>query len=313
MRPSAIAEPYALLVICTKDRPRETAMACRSARLTSAEVPILVMDASETEATRAVCEGLAARYGEEAMPLLYRRAQRPGLARQRNEAIALAREMGVEVVHFIDDDTEVFDGYFEAIERRFREDPGVMGVGGIVINQPVVNYVRLKALFLLGSHRPGTVLRSGRNVMGQYPGTPADAHVEWLVGASMSFRTSVFDELMFDDTLESYSIGEDYDFTYRLSRRHRLAVEPGAKCVHHFTPTMRVSPRRYAHLRLEATHRWVEGHAELGMSPAAFWWSALGEFLLSAGNGLLRLKPKALEEALGVCDGVLAMLRRRAG
>jgi GT2 family glycosyltransferase len=304
-------DPHALVVICTKDRPHEVEMACAAVRASSPDLPILVMDASETEATRAVCEKLGRAGGEQTL-ITYRRAERPGLARQRNEAIALVNEMGVQVVHFIDDDVEVFDGYFDAIESRFERDPEAMGVGGIIVNQPTVNYVRLKAFFLLGSHRRGTVLRSGRNVLGQYPGTSADDRVDWLKGCSMSFRAGVFDELAFDDTLESHSVGEDYDFTYRLSRKHRLVVEPGAKCVHHFTSTMRVSPRVYARLRFETTHRWVKRHRALGMSLAAFWWSAIGEVVLGVGQGIVLLKPKGLQEALGVVDGVLATLRGRA-
>jgi GT2 family glycosyltransferase len=303
--------PYSAVVICTKDRPREIEMSCAAADRASPDIPILVIDASTSNATRDVCEHFM-RQSAISPTLEYRRASRPGLARQRNEAIGICRELGVQVLHFIDDDTEVSDGYFGAIERRFRTDPTAMGVGGIILNQLSVNYVTLKSFFLLWSHRRGSVLTSGRNVLGQYPGTEATDRVEWLNGCSMSFRMTVFDEAMFDDGLQGYSMGEDYDFSFRVSRTNKLVVEPGATCIHHLTPTMRGSARTHARQATEATHRWVITHRELGMSPVAFWWSTLGDFLLRVGHGVIRAKRESLQAAIGVVDGVAGIILGRA-
>jgi GT2 family glycosyltransferase len=307
-RTRTVSGPDSLVVICTKQRPNEVAMSCAAVHRASPDTPILVFDASTSDATREVCENLV-RSADQSLTLLYRRAGRPGLARQRNEAIGICRHMGVQIVHFIDDDTEVCPGYFDAIDARFQNEPDVIAVGGIVVNQPAVHYVWLKALFLLASGKRGTVLRSGRNMMGQYPGTSATEPVNWLCGCSMSFRTAVFDEFAFDDEMTGYSIGEDYDFTFRVSRKHRIAIEPAAECVHHFTPTMRGSRRGHARMRTEATHRWVSRHRTLGMSLAAFWWSALGDFLLTLGYGITHLKREYLREALGVIDGAVAAVK----
>lgn len=302
------AQPFAMVVICTKNRPDEVSMSCSAVHRCAPDTPILVLDASTNDACREVCEGL--RRASPPLPLDYRRARQPGLARQRNEAVEICRELGATVVHFIDDDTEVEAGYFQAIEKRLRDEPEVMGVGGAVVNQPLVNFVGLKRLFLLGSSRRGAVLRSGRNILGQYPDSdPAEA-VDWLVGCSMSFRLRAFDECSFDQELEGYSMGEDYDFTYRLSRRFRLVVEPSARCVHHFSPTMRGSPRTQARLSTEATHRWVHRHRSLGMSPLAFWWSAFGDFALHLAHGLVTRRSEPLQAAAGVLDGVAGIARR---
>jgi GT2 family glycosyltransferase len=302
--------PYGVVVICTKDRPDEIEMSCAAADRASSSIPILVIDASTTNATRDICEHFL-RQNTSSSTLLYRRASRPGLTHQRNEAIDICRELDAQVVHFIDDDTEVSAGYFDAIERRFRMEPLVMGVGGVILNQPIVNYVTLKSFFLLGSHRRGSVLKSGRNILGQYPGTLATDHVEWLNGCSMSFRISVFDEAAFDSGLQGYSMGEDYDFSYRVSRKHKLVVEPAATCIHHLTPTMRGSARTQARQATEATHRWVNAHRELGMSPAAFWWSTVGDFLLRVGHGVICVKRESLHAAVGVADGVTSIILGR--
>ena len=310
-RSSFDQQPYGVVVICTKDRPDEIEKSCAAIDKASPNISILIVDASTTDATRDVCEHFV-RQNASSLTLLYRRASRPGLARQRNEAIGICRELGVQVVHFIDDDTEVSDGYFDAIERRFQTDPTAMGVGGVILNQPVVNYVALKSFFLLGSHRRGSVLRSGRNILDQYPGTLATDRVEWLNGCSMSFRITVFDDTTFDGGLQGYSMGEDYDFSFRVSRTHKLVVEPAATCIHHLTPTMRGSARTHARQATEATHRWVNAHRDLGMSPAAFWWSTLGDFLLRVGHGVIYVKRESLHAAVGVVDGVIAIVLGRA-
>jgi GT2 family glycosyltransferase len=301
--------PFGVIVICTKDRPAEIATCIAAAHEASPDKPILIVDASATNATHNTCQQLTKQHSN-SLALLYRRAQRPGLARQRNEAVTICRELKAQVVHFIDDDTEVGLDYFDAIERRFRSDGAIMGVGGIIVNQPTVNYVVVKSFFLLGSHKRGSVLRSGRNVLGQYPGTVVSSPVHWLSGCSMSFRTAVFDELSFDDSLTAYSMGEDYDFSYRVSRKHRLAVEPAATCLHHVTPTVRGTARTHARLRTEATHRWVHVNRALGMSPVAFWWSTLGDFLLQLVHGVTRFERGSLRGAAGVIDGVIAIVRR---
>jgi GT2 family glycosyltransferase len=298
------------IVICTKDRPEDIGRSCAAAHAIAPLTPIVVVDASSGEATERVCEQFAPENGS-AGRLIYHRASRSGLARQRNEAIELCRKLGVEIVHFIDDDTEVLESYFEAIERRFAQDPTVMGLGGIIVNQPVFSYLPLRSFFLLRSRRRGVVLRSGRNMLGQYPGTDASDPVEWLNGCSMSYRMAAFEELRFDDRLQGPSLGEDYDFSFRLSRTHKIAVEPAARCIHHLTENVRSSRRATAREGAENTYRWVRENRALGASPAAFWWATFGEVIIHVAAGLACRRRESFQEIAGIFDAVGAIVRRR--
>jgi len=285
-------------------------MSCTAAHAASPDLPILVVDASADGATEDACERLKRRHGQ-ALKLTHRYARQAGLARQRNEAIDICRGLGCRLIHFIDDDTEVASGYFTAIESRFRRDPSVMGVGGVIVNQPRVTFLTLKRVFMLASRRRSSVLRSGRNMLGQYPGTSASDRVEWLNGCSMSYRSSAFSELRFDGRLEGASLGEDYDFSFRLSRRHKLAVEPSAECVHHLAPSSRYSRREHARQRTQIIHRRVCEWRHLGLSRAAFWWSVFGDLMLRGGYGVVRADGESLEEALGVAAGVAGIVHHR--
>lgn len=306
-----VDDARSMVVICTKDRPDDIEMSCAAAYAASPTIPLLVLDASTTDATREVCERLR-KLHDPHLKLIYRRARRAGLARQRNDAIELCRDLDVEIVHFIDDDTEVLPGYFDAIERRFAREVTVMGVGGIVVNQPVFDYLAIRSFFLLRSRRRGSGLRSGRKMLGQYPGAQESDHVEWLIGCSMSYRMTVFNEIKFDDRLEGPSLGEDFDFSFRLSRIHRLAVEPAARCVHHVTSAARSTKRSTAHERILNVYRRVIEQQDLGMSRAAFWWATFGDIVLHAGNWLVLRKDGARDELRGIFDGVIDIIRTSA-
>jgi GT2 family glycosyltransferase len=284
-------------------------MSCVAAHEASPGMPVLVIDASATEATRQACDLVVRRY-EGSSRLIYHRARSSGLARQRNEAIGLCRGLDVDIVHFIDDDTEVLPGYFDAIERRFAEDPAVIGLGGIITNQPVFNHLRLRSFFLLRSPRPGSALRSGRNMLGQYPDARATDAVDWLNGCSMSYRMAAFDEAVFDERLDGPSLGEDYDFSFRLSRTHKLAVEPAARCIHHVTPSVRGSKRATAREGTENTYRRVKENRARGMSLLAFWWATFGDLVLHAASSIVYRSAAARQETVGICDAVVAIVRR---
>lgn len=202
-------------------------------------------------------------------------------------------------------------GYFDAIERRFACDATVAGVGGIITNQPVFDHLAIRSFFLLRSRRRGSVLASGRNMLGQYPDSAADDPVDWLNGCSMSYRISAFQDIGFDDRLEGPSLGEDFHFSFRLSRCHKLAVEPAARCVHHVTPAVRGSRRATAREGAENTYRWVRENQHLGMSLPAFWWATFGEVVLHLTSWIVHRRRDSLEEVWGIGDALVTIIRGR--
>lgn len=292
------------VAICTKDRPAEVERALASILGGDPSAQVLVIDASADTRTARVCgDALAAGLAVEHVP-----ARRPGLARQRNEAVQHARRRGAEVVHFIDDDVEICSGYFTSIENRFEREPGVIGVGGVILNQPRVRMRPFKWLFLLWGRTPGSVLRSGRNVLGQYPSSSSDARPDWLSGCSMSFRMTAFGSLSFDDRMSGYSYGEDLQFSFRLSRSGPLAVEPTARCYHHIAATARIGVRARARASTLFTHQFVLEHRHFGLRLYAFWWSTVGDMLLQAVALLVR-PVFAIESLRGVAEGTVVALR----
>jgi GT2 family glycosyltransferase len=281
-------------------------VACETAHHASPDLPIVVIDASSTSAAQEACAKLQA--GLPTATIYYHRAAIAGLTRQRNQAAAICSRMDAKYVHFIDDDTTVMPRYFDAIEDRFRRDPLVIGLGGIILDQPLVRLRAVKIAFLLASRRPGVVLRSGRHTLGQYPGSSAGDQVDWLSGCSMSFRVEVFTEFQFDESLSGYSMGEDADFSFRVSRKHRLAVEPGATCMHSMTPTDRGSARVRRREATVNSYRRVLQYRSFGLSRAAYWWATLGDVMIRGSRWLATRDQGSLGEVKGTVDGIRAIL-----
>jgi GT2 family glycosyltransferase len=289
-----------VVAICTRNRPEELHRALQAVARDRPTIDVLVIDASNDQSSSELCKRIG---NDMDLNVLYRRAPRPGLAKQRNFCLSLIGHSW-DLVHFIDDDTEVCPGYLDAIERGF-SDSEVVGVGGVVVNQPPVSHVRAKTLFCLYSDVAGRVLPSGRNTIGHYPeGQQGLRSVQWLAGCAMSYRVAAIGSVRFDERLEGYSWGEDFDFSFRLAaRRDVLRVATDARCLHAVSALNRYSPGRLARQRTYLLHRWVQENQERGMRLRLFWWSLVGEVLLRGVDGLRSRESRAI--AGGVLLGIL--------
>lgn len=290
-----------LLVICTRNRPVDIEAALSRAAAGTDTPDLLVVDASDPVTALNVRE-IASRHLARYIP------HEPGLALQRNSALAFAKSKQYNIIHFIDDDTLIDREYIREVRAAFARDSSLAGVGGVVTNQPRPKLRGIKRFFLLDGRIPGQVLRSGRNVIGHYPEDPADAP-EWLPGCCMSYQLKMTRGLQFDSRLQGYSWGEDFDFGFRLSRTERLRIEPRARVVHTESPVSRLSSRVLAAQRTVRLYRWVDEHQALGMSRVAWGWSVLGELVMRAGSGVFARNPNDLSTALGVLGGVGSICR----
>jgi len=309
-QPAEPLEEPGVVVICTRHRAVELASAVSAVATDRPSATVVVVDASEDEASRVVCDELRSTYPD--IVLQYISALEPGLARQRNQGIEVSQRLGAGIVHFIDDDTEVLPGYFDALERRFRDDRDLGGVGAVIDNQPEVHHRLLRRLFMLWGSRPNAVLRSGRPVLGQFPDGDVAGEVDWLSGCAMSFRIEVFAENEFDDRLSGYSHGEDFDFGFRVSREYRLAVEPASHCLHHRSARNRLDTQRHAYIATVSGYVWVREQRQYGMSLGAYWWSVFGEVVLHWSYGLWKRDRSELQRCVGVVRGVRAILAGEA-
>jgi glucosyl-dolichyl phosphate glucuronosyltransferase len=215
------------LIIVTMGRPAPLRAALSSAvRTLPSDGELIVVDGDPARSAARPVRELRARN-----PRVHARylASEPGTTVQRNAGIAAATG---DVVVFIDDDCTLRPGLFEALARAYR-DASVVGVTGL-IEEPTrparLGQGRRLRWLLLGGGAQGTMNAFGfrRPIIDR----AAARDVEYMYGPLMSARREHATAVRFDERLSAYALGEDDDFSYRLSRRGRLRYEPAAVVRH---------------------------------------------------------------------------------
>jgi glucosyl-dolichyl phosphate glucuronosyltransferase len=231
-------------------------------------------------------------------------ATAPGLPRQRNIG---ARAATGSLVVYLDDDVVLERGYLAAIARTFEDDrtQQIGGVGGAQIPDPTPRdrFLRRVAcrLFLLETHGSGVIKRSGYPDLVFSPRSTTE--VEVLSGCNMAYRREVLDSLTFDERLAGYALGEDLQFSYRVSRRWKLVVVPEARLDHRHTGGGRPAGDQYQEMAVFNRYLFFHEHLARGVLDwLAYAWSSIGAMLL-----VLR-DPRA-RGARGAISGYAAVLR----
>jgi GT2 family glycosyltransferase len=219
---------------------------------------------------------------------------------------------------FFDDDVVLEPDYLEALARVYDGDTAraIGGVGGAQVPDPTPRESAARRafarFFLLAGYGSGRLKRSG---YAEYALSPRlETEVDFLSGCNMSFRREVFADLLFDERLPGYAIGEDLQFSYRVSRRWKLVLTPLARVDHRHTGGGRPRAGRLEEMRV--INRFLFVRDVVGMGGAAwpaYAWAELGiliQTLRHPGNGRLRgrlrghrrvlthaLRGRALEDA----------------
>ncbi|NND71513.1 MAG: glycosyltransferase family 2 protein [Rhodothermales bacterium] len=268
------------LVICTRNRPddlRETLESCAS-QGSIEDFAVRVVDASDTEAASRNASTIAEIPRINCEHVLYR--GEPSLARQRNFAIE-EYTGNYDIIHFLDDDVTLDSEYLKVMDNAFRQNPAAAGIGGLVVEdgrRPQDARSLLLTCFRLYSPRPGKVLASGHESPAQSEELSEVVGVEWLNGCS-AYRSSVLRDFRCDAQLRGYSLDEDLDLSYRISRQHLLLVEPSAQMVHRKSPADREPGTQYYSDYIVHRFWFVRKNIRHPMRYPAFWWSVVGRLL----------------------------------
>ena len=234
------------LIIATKDRPTQLVAAlASSAEALPRGAELIVVDGDRAQSAEPLVADLRTQYPD--LNAVYLPSD-PGGCLQRNVGIDAATG---EVLVFVDDDCTFEPGLFEALTAAYR-DPTVVGATGRV-HEPSLERLgadansRLRWL-LLGGGRQGHMSSFGfrRPIVDLDQGRD----VEYMPGSLMSARRELAAEVRFDEQLANYSLGEDDDFSYRVSRRGRIRYEPRAVVHHHQLGVRQMDQRKLDRLRV---------------------------------------------------------------
>ncbi|MBN2380763.1 glycosyltransferase family 2 protein [candidate division WOR-3 bacterium] len=303
------------LIICTKDRPIQL-KGCLETVFAQTVLPneIIIVDASNNDLTRELIEALKK---ETSAPILRYVHTPPSTAMQRNVGMSYVK---TDIFGFIDDDIEMDVNTLKKIRDVFM-DAKRKPVGGVATR--IIDYMHskrtqwsistlYKRIFLL-SHGFDTRIRILRSGFVSFPYRCKDLitilDVDTFPTTCCFFTREIAKHYRFYEGFCGYSFMEDVEFTYRVSRDHRLLYVPNAHVLHLQAPEGRSSYFALYKQVVENHHYFfTEAVRQDFINKLAFYWSHVG-LLISA----LLKKPKwgRNGSVSGFFAGFQSILRRQ--
>lgn len=211
---------------------------------------IIIVDDTEDDSVKLVCERWSAPFAEAGIRLRYARNEgRRSAARARNLGASLAEG---ELLLFLDSDVALSPDYVMEIASAFSEHPDAVGIQGLIANWAESPLAR-RFLSQYGAPRSakyGIASRIARGLLGatvpsanscrlfEYPIVLDEAiECQWLSGSNMCVSKSAFGFSGFEEGLEGYSLGEDILLSRKLAGMGKLYITPRARCTHIFSGT----------------------------------------------------------------------------
>ena len=322
------------LIICTYMRPGSLRKLLKTVA-SQVKVPdeILIVDGSTDDETEKMIESETF----ETLHLKYYKVpdNQRGLTKQRNYGVARVSE-DIDVIAFLDDDTELDKNYFLEIEKTYGRYPDAIGVSGYITNEvkwekqnkkhkgigwfcydgwcrkeDLRNRLR-RLLGLMPDNAPSTI--SGYANERAIGGIPPSGHIykaDYLQGAMMCFKKSVFDSLTFSNYFEGYGLYEDKDFSLRARQLGSHYINTNAKLAHYHDPLGRPNYIQYGKMTIRNGWRVWRIAVPTPGTKNIFKWYTVSILLMYARIGGLIKGPdrrKALEEIIGRHIGLVSLV-----
>ena len=230
------------VVVCTYQRPDSTVRMLDSLAVQERNPDaVLVVDASTDTRTAAAVQTWQ-QHDPARQTLRYWHVgdAHRGLTRQRNFALD---HVTTDFVAFFDDDVVLAPNCLGELERVFREDGSVVGVGcfaGPETTRPRALWRLRRYLGMISSLDAGKYHRSGMSTPWDFDtGQQSVVEGDWIPGWGMMWKTAAAARARFHEGFAGYSQGEDLDFSLRLGRQGRLLMARRAGLRHLPSPSGR--------------------------------------------------------------------------
>lgn len=208
------------VVVPTKNRPQDISNFLNSVQAqTTMPRKVVIVDQSDIESNM----DFVAEYPNLNIEYLYN-PNLSGLCAAKNYGI---KYMEGEFCFFFDDDIILDSDFFEKIIKHFEKNPDYYGICG---RQKNSKSSRLKVAAFEFFHRgPFHDIRKKCN--SGYMKDPL-VRTNVLPGGITAYRREILEQYSFDETLIKYCLGEDMDFSYRVSQKYPLAFATDALALH---------------------------------------------------------------------------------
>lgn len=227
MKKTIDSSPVISIVVATRNRPLLLAELLRSIQkqeLMPQEV--IIVDASDD-----FLDFDHKGYGFE---IKHIKSNDPSISRQRNIGLKSVSSKS-NYLSVLDDDTVPSPTYLKSMISFLQNSRYAVGASGVTIDAFPENKRKkltkyLKYFFFLDSPRSGKITKGGVNV-GVRTSSSKPIESEWLFACSV-YKINEIRNLLYDPTLDGYSLGEDVIFSYKASASGKLYILPEVRLSH---------------------------------------------------------------------------------
>lgn len=158
-----------------------------------------------------------------------------------------ARNVGIEknesdIVLFLDDDVILEEDFISNMMNIYITHPDIYGISGIITNFSMARIERIfNKVFFVGNFTDQRPVISSSLKYRDFK----FLQVSVLYGGLTSYRKEVFNEFSFDENFIDYGLSEDFDFSFRVSRKYKLVISPKARLEHIGSDAGRTSGRKH--------------------------------------------------------------------
>ncbi len=194
-------------------------------------------DASDDDSTFAVVQSAERKWEGAAVSWRYEKADRVGLAPQRNQAVASSSQ---PYVWFLDDDVLLEPRCLECMHAVVSADASIGGATATITNQGYQPPGRWATLLMRLFERGRVRETYAASCVGpcctfmpdNSNNIPPVMAAEWLIGCCSLYRKSALPVPAVPDHFEGGGFGEDLAASLSVGRMHRLVHVRDARCFH---------------------------------------------------------------------------------
>ena len=156
---------------------------------------------------------------------------KPSISKQRNIGITKIKKKR-EYIMFLDDDIKFQKDSLNVMYKFISKNSHYAGIGFNLIDKKntKLDLIKKSVIFkFLGIYdpKPGHVTKSGWHTKAR--NLKKNTEVNWLSTQAVIYKKSLIEEKKFDTQFGSYSYLEDLDFSFAISKRHKLIIISKAK------------------------------------------------------------------------------------
>jgi len=271
-------------------------------RQTKLPKEVVIVDDSEGNKTRDLIKRFRKDFLAKGIALEYlskRREIRENLAASKNVGVTHVKG---EITFFLDDDIVLDEDYIKEILKVYERYSDALGVQGYIKKRLPINHLfncTCKIFYLDHFEKDKCkLLPSDKTV---YPLLPPNGVIktQWLSGTA-SYRSHILKKYKFDEKLRKYSLGEDKDFSYRISKHYSGAfyMTPYAKAFHKGSPTIGLKSKSKVYIEtIYPVYLFCKNRNLTMREKIIFIWSLLGQ--LAIGTIINIVKKGSVQHLIG--------------